>query len=347
MSLQKERLISLIDFAQQAARLNSSTVKHIDQHKQFKVYEHELLDLPGVKFNEGSVETGDELWLSIARLQETKPPAIDAPILLPWVEIVNNPAAEPKLRPAVLRKDLSAASASGDSAAVQPSAESALELQIEPDQAIALSDYEKESAVRSLFKEYVGNKWKNWAELELRRRKTIRLYSSLFTLQQQMLEGVVEAPLEIVWGVGMGIWTFEQDSVTYPLVTRVCELALNPITAAVEVRPRDADPRLETDWYASVDNQGLGALEKTGKEFFSKVTETFSPFYPSTFEPLLQAAVTHLDPNGVYWPTVVPSTDRALPKSDSKLQVTDTWVLFARPRTNSAYLADLEIFKKK
>ena len=39
--------------------------------------------------------------------------------------------------------------------------------------------------------------------------------------------------------------------------------------------------------------------------------------------------------------------DRTLPKSDDKLKVTDTWVLFARPRTNNLFLQDLDKLKKR
>lgn len=39
--------------------------------------------------------------------------------------------------------------------------------------------------------------------------------------------------------------------------------------------------------------------------------------------------------------------DRTLPKPDDKLKITDTWVLFARPRTNNLFLQDLEKLKKQ
>src|SRR5215475_14466786 len=83
------------------------------------------------------------------------------------------------------------------------------------------------------------------------------------------------------------------------------------------------------------------------RKFFGVASKTFSPFDRGAFEPLLQAAVTHLDPNGVYWPNQVPAEDRNLPRPDEKLKVTDTWVLFARPRTNNIFIQDLDNFKKK
>ncbi len=347
MSIEKERLLSLIEFAQQAARMNSKAVARVEQHGLFKLFEHELFDLPGIKLNLASTEEQDELWMSIARLHEARPPEIKEVVLQPWIEIVNNPAVEPKLRAAITGEALIEIgfNRSSEKTPILPGERK--KPAIDPQQLIALEEYQEAEAVRMAFKAYMSGPWKVWSDEEKRRRKTIRLYGQLFTLQQQLQEGVVESPVEIAWGVGMGIWTTNSTSLSYPLLSRLCELALNPLTAAIEVRPRDLEPRLETDWYASVDNPGLSALEKSGKDFFSKAVQTFSPFDRGTFEPLLQAAATHLDPNGVYWPQQVPAEDRSLPKSDANLRVTDTWVLFARPRTNSMYLQDLEAFKKK
>lgn len=345
IGIEKERLLSLIDFAQQAARLNSAAVAQVEQHKLFKLYEHELSDFPGIHLNLVATEGEDELWMSIARLQETRPPEIKEPVLLPWVEIINNPTTEPKLRSMVAGAALIEAGTHSSTEDIVGRGQKR-KPEIDARTSVMLSEYDQVDSVRAAFQTYSTGPWKEWAAEEKRRRKTIRLYSLLFTLQQQLQEGVVDSSVEIAWGVGMGIWICNGTTVSYPLLTRLCELALNPLTAEIEVRPRDLDPRLETDWYASVDNPGLGALEKSGKDFFAKATQTFSPFDRGTFEPLLQVAATHLDPNGLYWPQQVPAEDRSLPKADTNLRVTDTWVLFARPRTNSSYLQDLDTFKK-
>src|SRR5207245_380129 len=124
-----------------------------------------------------------------------------------------------------------------------------------------LSDYDKAQVVEAEFATYLNSRWRPWAEEETLRRKTIRLYSQLFTLKQQLEGGIVEAQLELVWGVGLGIWHCIEATVSYPLVGRLVELSLNPETAQVEIRPRDVEARLEVDWYASVDNPGLADLE--------------------------------------------------------------------------------------
>lgn len=155
-----------------------------------------------------------------------------------------------------------------------------------------LSDYEKSPLVKAHFAAYLDTKWRPWAEEERLRRKTIGIYFQLFTLKQRFEGGIAEAQLELVWGVGLGIWNYNGAAVSYPLVGRLAEISLNPVTADVEIRPRDVDPHIELDWYVSVDNPGVADLEKAAKEFFAKAATTFSPFDRGTFEPLLRTAAS-------------------------------------------------------
>ena len=57
--------------------------------------------------------------------------------------------------------------------------------------------------------------------------------------------------------------------------------------------------------------------------------------------------MTHLDPNGVYRPNQISPEDRSVPKPQANLIVTDTWVLFARPRSTNLFVQDLERFKEQ
>lgn len=280
----------------------------------------------------------------VERLYETKPPDIKSPVLRPWVQMTNGPAEEPRLLNAVAAATLIAAGTHSSSRKPSEQGKSA----VDPDMRISLDAYEYESQVQAHFSTYMTASWRPWAEEERRRRKTIRLYSQLFTLKNQLEGSIVEAQLELVYGVGIGIWNCNGTTISYPLIGRLVELTLNPETAEVEVRPRDVDARIEVDWYVSVDNPGVGEFEKAAKEFFGKEHAlTFSPFDRGTFEPLLRTAVTNLDANGIYWPNATTAEDRMLPKPDNKLKVTDTWVLFARPRTNNVFLQDLEKLKKQ
>jgi very-short-patch-repair endonuclease len=342
VGIEQERLLSLIEFAQQSARLRSKPIATITQHGLAAFYEHQFQGLPGVSLNIGD---GDETWLSVQRLRETAPPEIKNPVLRPWILLTQGLNEEPKLKNSI---DGASLIASGTHRA-QGSAtkEQEWKPEVSPEATVELEGYSGSAIVKAEFRLYVDNIWKPWAERENLTRRTIKVYSQLFTLKQQLEGGIVEAQLELVWGVGIGIWNCNGTLVGYPLVTRATELSLNPTTAAIEVRPRDVDPRLEVDWYASVDNPGVADLEKAGKEFFAKAATTFSPFDRGTFEGLLRSAVTFLDANGLYWPNEVPAEDRSLPRPDKHLKITDTWALFARPRTNSVFLQDLEKLKKQ
>ena len=343
MSLERSRLLSLIEFSQHSARLRGKPATTVDAHGLFALYEHQIQGLPGISLNVNGPESEDEIWFVVERLHEMRPPDVGSAVLRPWVQMTQAPTEEPQLREAIDGASLIAAGTHCSS--LNPSEQD--KPAINPETTITLSDYEKADLVRALFVSYLATKWRPWAEEERRRRRTIRLYSQLFTLKHQLEGSIVEAQIEFVCGVGLGIWNSNGTNVCYPLVGRLVEMSLNDKTAAVEIRPRDVDARIEVDWYASVDNPGVADLEKAAKEFFGQATTTFSPFDRGTFEPLLRTAVTNLHANGIYWPNEVPAEDRMLPKVDNKLKVTDTWVLFARPRTNSLFLQDLEKLKKQ
>jgi len=343
MSVERDRLLSLIEFSQQSARLRAKPAATVAAHGLFALYEHEFQGLPGIRINVNGPESEDEIWLAVERLHEMKPPDVASAVLRPWVQMTQAPTEEPRLREATDGASLIAAGTHCSSGKPPEQGKPA----IDPEETITLSDYEEAGLVRARFETYLAARWRPWAEEEKLRRKTIRLYSQFFTLKQQLEGSIVEAQIELVWGVGLGIWNSNGVNVCYPVVGRLVELSLNPVTAEVEIRPRDVDARIEVDWYASVDNPGVADLEKAAKEFFGKATTTFSPFDRGTFEPLLRTAVTNLDANGIYWPNEVPPEDRTLPRPDDQLKVTDTWVLFARPRTNSLFLQDLEKLKKQ
>lgn len=339
MSLQTERLSALIEFCHQSARLRrGKPTAAVSSHNNFNLYEHDLAGLPGIQLNFGRLDGTDEIWLSVERLHETRPPEVNSEYLSPWLIVAKEPNEEPSLKQSVDGKSLI-------EARTHTEEESDLLFHTASDALINFNDYSERHRVSALLEEYTKTKWIPWATEEKKRLKTIHLYNQLFTLKQQLEDGIVEAQLELAWGIGLGIWKRPSATVNYPLISQLVELSLNPSTASLEVRPRDVNPQVELDWYTAQDTVGVADLEKTAKQFFEDLPHTLSPFDSSTFEPLLRSAVTHLDANGVYWPSQTPAEDRTLPKADYKLKVTDTWVLFARPRTNSTYLQDLERLK--
>jgi hypothetical protein len=308
MSVERNRILSLIEFAQQSARLRGKVAATVAAHGLFALYEHEIQGLPGIRINANG-PSDDEIWLAVERLHESKPPEVGSPLVQPWVQMTHAPTEEPRLREGTDGASLIAMGTHCSPANPDPS-----KPLIAPEATVMLSHYEKRSMVEALFTTYLDTKWRPWAEEEKRRRRTIRLYSQLFTLKQKFEGSIVEAQLELVWGVGLGIWNSNRTTVSYPLIGRLVEMSLNPVTAELEIRPRDVGARIEVDWYASVDNPGVAYLEKAAKEFFGKAATTFSPFDRGTFEPLLRTAASNLDANGIYWPNEVPPTDRTLPR---------------------------------
>jgi hypothetical protein len=301
------------------------------------LWEQDAQGRPGLHFNQSEPLTEREIWLAVERLHETPPPPCQSELLKPWLILSQGPETAPALKSSLLEAQVLEAE---KLAKLAPLTEFT-----PPPSTVLLTDYVRAKDVRAAYQLYLDSKWKPWAEDEKQRRESIRLYAKLFTLRQQLEGGLVETPTELVWGVGQGIWNCEGSEVQYPLVAQTVEISLNPITSAIEISPREVEPRLETDWYASVDNPGLAGLEKKSREFFTSCTTTFSPFDRGTFEPLLRTAVTHLDSNGEYWPDRTWAGNRALPSAETKLRITDTWVLFARPRMNNVFVRDLENFK--
>jgi hypothetical protein len=296
MSVERDRLLSLIEFSQQSARLRGKPAATVAAHGLFALYEHEIQGLPGIRINVNGPEDEDEIWLAVERLHELRPPDIATAVLRPWVQMTQGTSEEPRLREATDGASLIAEGTHCSSASPPEQGKPV----IVPETTVMLSDYDKVALVKAQFATYLDTKWRPWAEEEKLRRKTIRLYSLLFTLKQRIEGGIVEAQLELVWGVGLGIWNSDGTAVGYPVIGRLVEMSLNPETAEVEIRPRDVDARLEIDWYASVNNPGVADLEKAAKDFFGKATTTFSPFDRGTFEPLLRTASTNLDANGIY-----------------------------------------------
>lgn len=335
MGLEKTRLASLIEYAEQLTRLRTKPSPSVASHGMYSLHEHQLAQLPGVSLNLD--ETEGEVWLSVARLHATAPPSLDNPMLSPWVELSRTPDEAPIIRESTSIAD--AVSSTSDEE-VRKSGQ-------RQGAGILFSEYDKADHVRALFDEYVLDRWEPWARSEKLLRSSISLYAKLFTLKQQLEDGMSDAQIELVWGIGLGVWQCDGVSVSYPLITRLAELSLNSETAAIEVRPRDIDARLDIDWYTARDNPGAVELDQSAKRFFSNLDKTVSPFDPSTFEPLLRTAASTLDARGIYWPDQCAPGDRSVPRSDGQLKVTNTWVLFARPRSQNIFLQDLERLKSE
>ncbi len=96
MNVERDRLLSLIEFSQQSARLRGRPAATVAAHGLFALYEHELQGLPGIRINANGPENEDEIWLAVERLHETRPPDVTSAALRPWVQMTNAPTEEPR-----------------------------------------------------------------------------------------------------------------------------------------------------------------------------------------------------------------------------------------------------------
>jgi hypothetical protein len=200
---------------------------------------------------------------------------------------------------------------------------------------------------RAKVQEYVAKPWAEWAHAERPRRETIGIYDRLFSLQQALkLEGS-DRPLEVVWGIGVARWKLPPNELDHPIVEQLVELELDN-ASAIQVRPRGVDPILALSPFAAANIPGTDLVARFAREHLAKLSpeREHSPFEPETFTPILRYACAQLDRGGRYFPDHFSRDDRTVPEAGPNLVITDTWALYARPRSDNFLAADLERLKK-
>ena len=309
-------VLDLLNYIEQVEKLKSKPAFTVPT-EFFVAYQHELKGLPELQFNL-QVE-GDDVWLRLPRLQEIAPPELDEQ-LKPWVTLPKSPEKSPELKTEIVT--------------------------YEGKREVARVQLKDHPEVQEAFDWYVEYQWEPWAAAERPRRKTIARYNQLFSLQQAISSEGAETPLELVWGIGYAAWKKEGfgTALKHPLLVQACEISLNEKTFDLEVRPRDVEPRLESDCYAEMELPGVKQLEAYWRSALATGANRVNPFEASTYDGTLKAAVGHLDPSGAY---EVRTDDVTPPVPSDKLTITNTWVLFGRKRSGDIFLEDIRRLKKK
>ncbi|MEB0114822.1 AAA domain-containing protein, partial [Variovorax sp. RTB1] len=282
--------------------------------EHFVSFQGEMSVLPELRFN--GQDDSDDIWLSVPRLHEIAPPPIEIE-LNGWVKLPKTPSALPEI------VDETARTKDGE---------------------VWMERLADRPDIQDLFDWFVNFQWKPWASAEAPRRKTMSLYKRLFSVYQTIASEGSETPLELVWGIGNAAWKKAGHStpVRYPVILQLCEISLNETTFELEIRPRDADPKLELDCYTALEVPGVAQLETYWKAHLEAGVERPNPFEPSSYESLLNAAVTHLDAGGSYQHR---TDNLSEPTPRDTLQVTNTWVLFARNRSGDIFVEDVRRLK--
>lgn len=312
-----ERIIDLLTYIEQVEKLKAKPAFEIPKDVSFMAYEHELVTLPDVAFN--LQVDGDDVWLRFPRLQEVAPPELDE-ALKPWVTLFKSPDKTPDLKLEVITyagKEVASRKVRADHPEVQEA-----------------------------FDWYVEFQWEPWANAERPRRRAITRYTQLFTLHQSITSEGAETPLELAWGIGFAVWKKDGfgTPLKYPLIVQACEVTLNEKTFDLEVRPRSTEPRLEVDCFAEMEVAGVPALEATWRNTLATAASRINPFEAGTYDGILKAAVSYLDPAGTYESRA--STEPA-PTPGDKLHITNNWVLFGRKRSGDIFLEDIRRLKTK
>ncbi len=345
------RLDGLLDYVRHVGRFNQKPIFRIEEYKQLNIWEHELKGKIGIQHNITDND-GVSIWLRVERLKRFSPPLIPEQIQ-EWVTISNDPQSSPQVKEKLIKTlpEQEAKKLIDEGVVAERDVTNPLKEQIT---GIKLKDVifrlENNTQVKIDIDLYLNEQWLPWSEEEKLRRETIKIYDSLFSLQQTIEAQGYEQPIELILGIGISRWVCEGHTINHPLIEKSIEIEVDKKDGSILVLPRNTDPTIAIDAYFALKNPGVDALLRFGKKYFSEMSEDieFSPYIHESFEPLLRQASTHLSESGTYWPDVNPNKENREPnKITDSLEVTDSWIIFARPRSVNGFIQDIERFKKK
>jgi len=349
-SITTNRLGELLDYVHHVGRLNQKPVFRIEDYKQLNIWEHELKGKIGIQHNID--DSGVSAWLRIERLKRIAPPPIPEQIR-EWLTVGNDPENTPQIKEKLIKtlpetetKKLIAKGIVVDSDISEPLKKQITEIKMKD----VIFRLENNTPVRTEINNYLNEQWLPWSEEEKPRRQTIKIYDSLFSLQQTIEAQGDEQPIELIWGIGITRWICEGHKIDHPLLEQPIEIEVDRKDGAIFIHPRNIDPTLAVGAFFALENPGVDALLRFEKKHFSEMSEDveFSPYIHESFEPLLRQASTHLSESGTYWPDINPDKENREPnKISESLEITDSWVIFARPRSTTSFIQDIERFQKK
>jgi very-short-patch-repair endonuclease len=342
------RLLELLEYLEHLAKLGEKPVFNLKEYQQLVFSEADLKGQIGITHDAST--DGEQVWLRVERLQRTNPPPPPEEVL-DWIVISRDPYQSPKIQD-VLTLTVTGSEAdelvsSGKAKADDRSP--SLKLRDGKQMFDLILRLDGQPSIKSIVTNYVSAKWAPWAEAEKPRRATIAIYDKFFSLYQSLQAEGVERPLEIVWGIGVARWRVRTQEIDHPLIEQLVEIDVDTESGVITIGPRSAQPQPALKPYFSLEIDGVDATLSFVKHFFETMTVDleFSPFQRSTFEPVLRFAATQLDSSGRYHPDSLEDiNDRTLPPISGSLVVTDTWAIYARPRSANFFIEDLDRLRK-
>jgi very-short-patch-repair endonuclease/transcription elongation GreA/GreB family factor len=331
-----------VEYVEELIRQAEKPVFALRDYKNILYYEADLKGQVGVHHD--LHDEDGPIWLKIERLKRVDPPAVSE-LIREWVTISRDPFREPVIETPQIetmhKDDATKLVARGVIANddIQPALKSG-----QPrDYVDVVMRLERFEDAKVAVEHYISGPWREWAEAEKPRRRTIAIYGAFFSLQQAM-QSDPEHPNEVVWGVGLSRWKVKGTEIDHPLIEQMVELDIESRDGAIRIRPRAVEPQLALRPFFELDNDGAPRVQEFGKKFLGQAVDDreLSPFRQDTFAPILRQAATQLDTRGVYYPDQVRDiTDRTLPTASENLIVSDTWAIYARQRSGNVLLGDL------
>ena len=351
MDNSKDRLDDLLKYAHHLGMLNQKPIFKIEDYKQFNIFEHQLKGRIGIQHNVTTSE-GISIWLRVERLKRLPPPPPPEQII-EWVSISNNPSIPPEIKDKLIKtlseNDAKTLIDNGE-VIVEDVSDSLKNKDTKIKSKDVIFRLENNEEITKIIDQYLNEQWVVWSEEEKPRRETIGIYDSLFSIQQTIESQGDEQPIELIWGTGVSRWICEGHKLDIPLIEKAIEIEVDTKDGSIHVYPRTNEPNIVVSPFFALENPGVDLLLRFSKKHFSELSDDieFSPYLHESFEPVLRKASSHLSESGVYWPDINPNKENREPNKVSEtLEITDSWVIFARPRSTTAFIQDIERFQEQ
>ena len=345
-----EPLKSVLGYLTEMVRLNNRAIERVTDYefvdgKHLILRQGDLDHLPGVTY--GGVHDDDAIWLRIERQKRVEAPAVHAD-LHPWIEVPADPDERPRVCDSieiyvdVSEKDrlITTKEARPENCAPAMNSDAGTDTW-----RVRLVLQDHSDLVERLWG-YVDGPWASWAEVEAPRRKAIALYDGLLEVATFADSSGGDRPLELVWGIGVTRWKNADHEIDLPVIERLAELELiDKPEAEIRIRPRGVGAVVNLKSFEPI-APGRMRLALDGAQRNLEAIESdgeISPFVRDSFEPILNVICSELDPQGFYW--TAQGTQSSYPDAGKNLVVSDRWVIFARRRSDSFVLRDIDRLK--
>lgn len=354
MSEPRKVFIDTFEYIKQLVQMGQEPVYSITDYRNVKVLESELQGRPGIN-HVPNYEDGNPVWLEIERLLKSKAPLSLNEKLEPWLNQSHQPTKEPSLKEWIIvtlsgqeaEELMEKGLARKENVLESPRKQGMFDVRL-----FAKDDEDLNLA----FTDYLQKQWLPWAYGEKPRRETMTIYEKFFAINQSMMAGEVEQPIELVWGIGHAVWKIRESNkvISHPLIEILVEVDLDSTSQTIRIRPRSVTqerPSIFTAPFEALELPGVKPLKEHFENQLDQMEaeeKTIHPADPTSFEGILRNAVSLLSLDAFYVPDVVnDTTNRTIPYAEESLAITDTWAIYARTRGVNYLVRDLERFQEK